>query len=47
MAVFGLVPFEGFDALLKKIDQPFEGFDALAVRESIAMMACLSPSRKS
>ena len=27
MAIFGLSPFEGFDALLLRVDQPFEGFD--------------------
>jgi hypothetical protein len=29
---FGLLSFEGFDALLQKVDQPFEGFDALLLR---------------
>ena len=46
MAIFGLVPFEGFDALLQRVDQPFEDFHALLL-EPMAMMACLSPSRKS
>ena len=27
MAIFGLSPFQGFDALLLRVDQPFEGFD--------------------
>ena len=46
MTIFGLVPFEGFDALLQRVDQPFEDFHALLL-EPMAMMACLSPSRKS
>jgi hypothetical protein len=29
MAIFGLLPFEGFDALLLRGNQPFKGFDAL------------------
>src|SRR5437763_2896500 len=32
MAVFGLVSFQGFDALLQKVDQPLEGFDVLLLR---------------
>ena len=32
MAVFGLLSFQRFDALLQKVDQPFEGFDALLLR---------------
>jgi|GEM_PF-6329227 len=32
MAIFSLVPFEGFDALLQRVDQPFEGFDMLLLR---------------
>jgi hypothetical protein len=29
VAIFGLLSFQGFDALLQKVDQPFQGFDAL------------------
>ena len=32
MAIFGLLPFEGFDALVQRVDQPFEGFHALLLR---------------
>ena len=32
MAIFGLVPFEGFHALLQSVNQPFEDFDALLLR---------------
>ena len=32
MTIFGLVPFEGFDALLQSVDQPFEDFHALLPR---------------
>ena len=29
MAIFGLLPFEAFDAFSQRVDQPFKGFDAL------------------
>ena len=29
MAIFGQLPFEGFNAFELRGDQPFEGFDAL------------------
>jgi len=32
MTIFGLVPFEGVDALLQSVDQPFEDFHALVLR---------------
>jgi hypothetical protein len=32
MAIFGLLPFEGFHALLQSVNQPFEDFDALLLR---------------
>ena len=32
MAIFGLLPFQGFDALLQRVDQPFEDFHALVLR---------------
>ncbi len=32
MTIFGLLPFEGFDALLQSVDQPFEDFHALLLR---------------
>jgi hypothetical protein len=32
MAIFGLLPFEGFDALLQSVDQPFEDIHALLLR---------------
>ena len=32
MAIFGPLPFEGFDALLQRVDQPFEGFHSLLLR---------------
>jgi hypothetical protein len=32
MAIFGLLPLEGFEALLQRVDQPFEDFYALLPR---------------
>src|SRR5712691_91669 len=32
MAIFGLLPLEGVDALLLRVDEPFEGFHALLPR---------------
>ena len=32
MAIFGLLPFEGFDALLQSVDQPFEDVHVLLPR---------------
>jgi len=32
MAIFGLLPFEGFDALLLRVDEPFEDSHALLLR---------------
>jgi hypothetical protein len=32
MAIFGLLPFEGFDALLQSVNEPFKGFDLLLLR---------------
>src|SRR6266851_556005 len=32
MAIFGLLPFQGVDALLQSLDQPFENFHALVLR---------------
>jgi hypothetical protein len=32
MAIFGLLPFEGFDALLPRVNEPFKGFDTLLLR---------------
>src|SRR6266571_2830356 len=32
MAIFGLLPFEGLDALLQRVDEPFENFHALVLR---------------
>jgi hypothetical protein len=32
MTVFGLLPFEGFDALLQSVDQPFEDLHTLLPR---------------
>ena len=32
MAIFGLVPFEGFEALLQRVDQPFKAFHLLLLR---------------
>ena len=32
MAIFGLLPFEGFDALQERVNQPFKGFHLLLLR---------------
>ena len=32
MAIFGLLPFERFDALLQRVDQSFEAFDVLLLK---------------
>ena len=32
MAIFGLLPLEGCDALVLRVDQPFESFHALLPR---------------
>jgi hypothetical protein len=32
MAIFGLLPFQGLDALMQSLDQPFEGSHPLLVR---------------
>ena len=32
MAIFGLLPFKGFDALVQCVNEPFKGFDVLVLR---------------
>ena len=46
MTIFGLLPFEGVDALVESLDQPFEDLHALLPRAN-GDDGLFEPSRKS